>query len=201
MHRWDTLSESALGENFVGEDLVKLEEEQMPASCWASLASTNAAGEREPLLSNAKQLVGKIWVCRKKKELYITLSILESQPSASAWSSVSAHTSSEEGTPWQSPTAGQAAGDSVRTLNVSLPLLHIRCKIWVKKSTCFRECRPDQSTSRLRRHLKSHKCYRASSDCLRAQLLFKEEADAASSLSLHHGGCHTRGPFSSSGPL
>ena len=171
----------------------------MPASCWASLASGNAAGEREPPLSNTNQQVGEIWVCRREKGLCITLHILESQSPASA------HASSKEGTPQCSPTAGPAAGGSVPTLNVSLPLLHNRCKICVKKSTCFREQRLDWGIPGLKRYPESHEpsqSYKASrkclcAQCLWAQLLFKEEPDTISSLHLHHAECHTRGPFSS----
>ena len=93
--------------------------------------------------------------------------------------------------------------------DVSLLLLHNRCKIWVKKSTCFRGWRVDWSIPGLRRCPKSqepsqhcrasHKCLCA--QCLWAQILFKAEPDTVSSLHLHHAGCHTRGPFSSSGLL
>lgn len=48
------------------ENLSDLEEEQMPASCWESLASGNAAGEREPPLSNTNQQVGEIWMHRRE---------------------------------------------------------------------------------------------------------------------------------------
>lgn len=175
----------------------------MPASCWARLASRNAAGEREPPLSNATQQVGEIWVCRSEKGLRITLCILES------WSPASAHASSKEGTPRHGPTAGQAAGGSVPTLNFSLPLPHKRCKICVKKSACFREHRLGWSIPRLRsypespepsrRYKESCKCLCA--QCLWAQLLFREEPDTVSHLHLRHAGCHTGGPFSSSGLL
>lgn len=70
----------------------------MPASCWASLASRNTAGEREPPLSNADQQVGEIWVYRRKEGLCITLSILESQTPA--------HASSKEGLPGMAPLLG-----------------------------------------------------------------------------------------------
>lgn len=173
----------------------------MPASCWASLASRNAAGEREPPLSNATQQVGEIWVCRREKGLCISPCILESRSPASA------HASSKEGTPRHGLTAGQAAGGSVPTLNISL--LHKRCKICVKKSACFREHRLGWSIPRLRsypespepsrRYKASRKCLCA--QCLWAQLLFREEPGTISHLPLRHTGCHTRGPFSSSGLL
>lgn len=107
----------------------------MPTSCRVSFASRNAAGEREPPLSNANQQVGEIWMCRREKGLCITLYILKSRPPASA------HASSKEGTPRHSPTAGWAAGGSVPTLSVSLPLLHNGYKICVENSTCFGEQR------------------------------------------------------------
>lgn len=135
----------------------------MPASCWVSLASRNDAEEREPPLSNADQQVGEIWMCRREKGLCITLGILES------WSPASAHASSKEGTPWHGPTAGQAAGGSVPTLNISLPLLHNRCKTCVKKSTCFREGRLDWSITGFRRYPKYQepsRRYKASRVCV-----------------------------------
>lgn len=93
-----------MGRISAAEDLAKLEEEQMLASCWASLASRSAAGGREPPLSNTSQQVGEIWVCRREKGLCITLRILES------WSPASAHASSKEGTPQHGSAAGQAEG-------------------------------------------------------------------------------------------
>lgn len=174
----------------------------MPASCWASLASRNAAGEREPPLSNANQQVGEIWVCRREKGLCITLCILESRLPASA------HASSKEGTPWRSPTAGWAAGGSVPTLNVSLPLLRNRCKICVKKSPCFRERRLDWSIPGLRRYPESHEpCqrYRASRVCVLSACGFsfylKRNQILFPTFTYTTLDANTRGPFSSSGLL
>lgn len=67
------------GEISAAENLAELKEEQMSASCWASPASRNTAGEREPPLSNANRQVGEIWVPRREKGLCIPLCILESR--------------------------------------------------------------------------------------------------------------------------
>lgn len=46
-----------------------------------------------------------------------------------------------------SPARPHSWAGSVPTLNISLPLLHNRCKIWVKKSTCFIESGLEHSRS------------------------------------------------------
>lgn len=93
----------------------------MPASCWASLASKNAAGGREPPLSNTSRQVGEIWVRRREKGLCITLCILESQSPASA------HASSKEGTPQHCSAAGQAEGVG----GGSVPTLMFLCHFYI----------------------------------------------------------------------